>query len=74
MLKPMAAKETKFSVVLSWLIKQLDEEYRYIVAAFIMNTSMLLRILLVNHSTYFIMIPRNITGCKSLPCAMFPWP
>ena len=72
-LKPMAAKETKSSVVLSWLIKQLNGEYRYIVAAFIMNTSMLLRILLVNHSTYFIMIPRNITGCKSLPCAMFPW-
>ena len=72
-LKPMAAKETKSSVVLSWLIKQLNGEYRYIVAAFIMNTSMLLRILLVNHSTYFIMVPRNITGCKSLPCAMFPW-
>ena len=72
MLKHMAAQETKSSVVLSWLIKQLDGDDRHIAAEFIMDTLMLLRTLLVNNSTYFIMIPRNITGCKSLPCVMFP--
>ena len=51
MLKRLAAKETKSWVVLSWLIKQLDGEYRHIVAEFIMITSMLLK---VNNSTYFI--------------------
>ena len=45
MLKRLAAKETKSWVVLSWLIKQLDTEYRHIVAEFIMITSMLLNIL-----------------------------
>ena len=72
LLKHMAAKETKSSVVLSWLIRQLDGDSRHTVAEFIMDTSMLSRILLINNSTYFIMIPRNITGCKSLPCVMFP--
>ena len=39
----MAAKETKSSVVLSWLIKQLDGDNRHIVAKFVMDTWMLLR-------------------------------
>ena len=45
MLKRLAAKEAKSWVVLNWLIKQLDGEYRHIVAEFIMITSMLLNIL-----------------------------
>ena len=45
MLKRLAAKETKSWVVLSWLIKQLDVEYRHIVAEFIMINSMWLNIL-----------------------------
>ena len=45
MLKRLAAKETKSSVILNWLIKQLDGECGHIVAEFIMTTSMLLNIL-----------------------------
>ena len=65
MLKHLTAKETKSSIVLSWLIKQLDGECRYIVADFIKITSMLLIILQVNNSTYFIMTPHNTTECKN---------
>ena len=64
MLKHFAAKETKSSVVLSWLIKQLDGEYRYIVADFILITSMLLIILHANNSTCFIMTRHNKIECK----------
>ena len=45
MLKRLAARETKSWVVQTWLIRQLDGEYRHIVAEFIMITSMLLKIL-----------------------------
>ena len=45
MLKRFAAWETKSWVVHTWLIKQLDGEYRHLVAEFTMITSMLLNIL-----------------------------
>ena len=57
----LAAKETKSSVIPSWLIKQLDGKYKHIVAEFIMITSMLLIILQVNNSTCFIITPHKIT-------------
>ena len=49
------------SVVLNWLINQLDGEQRHLVAEFIMITSITS---IVNNSTYF-MTPHNITECKN---------